>query len=65
MRAAISLSMGCRESARKRRSRQATGARKWPIGEKCFQIGFAVQLCLLRYPGNALAGDMPVPDSVV
>jgi len=29
------------------------------------RIGFAVQLCLLRYPGYALAGDMPVPDPVV
>lgn len=28
-------------------------------------IGFAVQLCLLRYPGYALAGDMPVPDMVI
>lgn len=29
------------------------------------RIGFAVQLCLLRYPGYALTGDMPVPDPVV
>ena len=29
------------------------------------RIGFAVQLCLLRYPGYALAGDMPVPEPVV
>lgn len=24
------------------------------------RLGFAVQLCLLRYPGYALAGDLPV-----
>lgn len=29
------------------------------------RIGFAVQLCLLRYPGYALAGDMPVPAPVI
>lgn len=29
------------------------------------RIGFAVQLCLLRYPGYALASDMPVPDLVI
>ena len=29
------------------------------------RIGFAVQLCLLRYPGYALAGDMPVQDPVI
>ena len=29
------------------------------------RIGFAIQLCLLRYPGYALAGDMPVPEPVV
>lgn len=29
------------------------------------RIGFAVQLCLLRYPGYALAGDVRVPDPVV
>jgi TnpA family transposase len=29
------------------------------------RIGFAVQLCLLRYPGYALANDMPVPDPVI
>ena len=29
------------------------------------RIGFAVQLCLLRYPGYALASDMPVPDPVI
>ncbi len=29
------------------------------------RIGFAVQLCLLRYPGYALAGDMPVPNPVI
>ena len=29
------------------------------------RIGFAVQLCLLRYPGYVLAGDVPVPDPVV
>jgi TnpA family transposase len=29
------------------------------------RIGFAVQLCLLRYPGHALEVDMPVPDSVI
>jgi TnpA family transposase len=25
------------------------------------RLGFAVQLCLLRFPGYALAVDMPVP----
>lgn len=29
------------------------------------RIGFAVQLCLLRYPGYALASDMPMPDTVI
>jgi TnpA family transposase len=29
------------------------------------RIGFAVQLCLLRYPGYALASDMPMPDPVI
>lgn len=29
------------------------------------RIGFAVQLCLPRYPGYALVGDMPVPDQIV
>ena len=29
------------------------------------RIGFAVQLCLLRYPGYALAGDMSVPNPVI
>ena len=29
------------------------------------RIGFAVQLCLLRYPGYALASNMLVPDSVI
>lgn len=29
------------------------------------RINFAVQLCLLRYPGYALASDMPVPDPVI
>ena len=29
------------------------------------RLGFAVQLCLLRYPGYALASDMLVPDPVI
>lgn len=29
------------------------------------RIGFAVQLCLLRYPGYALASDVPVPSPVI
>lgn len=29
------------------------------------RLGFAVQLCLLRYPGHALEVDMPVPVSVI
>jgi TnpA family transposase len=29
------------------------------------RLGFAVQLCLLRYPGYALAVDMPIPDIIV
>ena len=29
------------------------------------RIGFAVQLCLLRYPGYGLASNMLVPDSVI
>lgn len=29
------------------------------------RIGFAVQLCLLRYPGYALSDAMPEPDPVV
>lgn len=29
------------------------------------RLGFAVQLCLLRYPGYALASDMVVPEVVV
>lgn len=29
------------------------------------RLGFAVQLCLLRYPGYALASDMAVPDPVI
>ena len=29
------------------------------------RLGFAVQLCLLRYPGYAMASDMPVPDPVI
>ena len=29
------------------------------------RIGFAAQLCLLRYPGHALAVDMPLPDSII
>ncbi len=29
------------------------------------RLGFAVQLCLLRYPGYALASNMPVPDQVI
>ncbi|MEC5161340.1 TnpA family transposase [Janthinobacterium sp. CG_S6] len=29
------------------------------------RLGFAVQLCLLRYPGYALAVDMPVPDVII
>ncbi len=29
------------------------------------RLGFAVQLCLLRYPGHALAVDMSVPNPVI
>lgn len=29
------------------------------------RLGVAVQLCLLRYPGYALASNMPVPDPVI
>jgi hypothetical protein len=29
------------------------------------RLGFAVQLCLLRYPGYALAVDMPVPAPII
>ena len=29
------------------------------------RLGFAAQLCLLRYPGYSLAVDMPVPDPVI
>jgi len=29
------------------------------------RLGFAVQLCLLRYPGYALAVDMPVPNPMI
>ena len=29
------------------------------------RIGFAVQLCLLRYPGYALASDRPAPELVI
>lgn len=29
------------------------------------RLGFAVQMCLLRYPGYALASDTRLPDSVI
>ncbi|RMO95768.1 hypothetical protein ALQ31_01109 [Pseudomonas amygdali pv. morsprunorum] len=29
------------------------------------RLGFAVQLCLLRYPGYALASDSLLPDPVI
>lgn len=29
------------------------------------RLGFAVQICLLRYPGNALANDTALPDPLL